>query len=130
MLLNFIFLVASSSSSLVPHHHPQHRAPRALLDRIAASNPTSLTTNATLAARRPFSAGLRVSPLDHGADPTGRNDSWALHGLFFSFGSGVGTATAGQCAAIAATAETCPSGWVVPESARACNNFDAREALV
>ena len=43
----------------------------------------------------------------------GRNDSWALYGLFFSFGSGVGTATAGQCAAIDATAETCPSGWVV-----------------
>jgi len=73
----FFILGFGAASALMPHHHPQHRAPRALLDAIAKSNPASLTTNATHPARRPFAAGMRVNPIDHGADPTGRNDSWA-----------------------------------------------------
>ena len=61
--------------ALTPDHHPRHRAPVDLLNRIAQSNPTSLALEAP--AVRSFSTGLRVSPSKFGADPTGRKDSWA-----------------------------------------------------
>ena len=54
-----------------------HRAPAGLLQRIASSNPGSLASADSQPARRPFKAGLRVSPTEFGADPTGRKDSWA-----------------------------------------------------
>jgi hypothetical protein len=82
-----------------PTHHPQHSAPPELLARIAGSNPSILigdhhhhrssprfdSSPPTAAAlppshyRRPPTRGVgssRVSPLDFGADPTGRTDSW------------------------------------------------------
>jgi hypothetical protein len=71
-----IALLATAAGSL-PAAHPQHHAPRDLLSRITSSNPKALSHDAP---RRPFSTGLRVSPVDFGADPTGRTDSWAaLH---------------------------------------------------
>jgi hypothetical protein len=62
----------------LPPHHPQNHAPEALLRRISASNPATLSGDASPAAtRRPFSLGRSISPVDFGADPTGRKDSWA-----------------------------------------------------
>ena len=69
-----MLLILAALTSL-PHHHPQHNAPRDLIGRIAHSNPATL--DAAAPARRPFSAGLSVVPTDFGADPTGRKDSWA-----------------------------------------------------
>ena len=60
-------------AATLPPHHPQHRAPRDLLSRIASSNPAALSGGDA----RPFKTGLRVVPTDYGADPTGRTDSWA-----------------------------------------------------
>ena len=61
----------------LPPHHPQLHAPTSLLHRIAKSNPAALSTERA-ASRWPL--GLRVNPVDFGADPTGRKDSWAaLH---------------------------------------------------
>jgi hypothetical protein len=57
-----------------PTHHPVHHAPAELLNRIATSNPASLDHKAP--AKKPFTTGLRVSPVDLGGDPTGRKDSW------------------------------------------------------
>lgn len=37
-------------------------------------------------------------------------DGWAHRGLFFAFGSGVGTPLAGSCAAVDTSAQTCPEG--------------------
>ena len=65
-----VFAIAAAT---LPPHHPQHRAPRDLLSRIASSNPAALSGG----ERRPFKTGLRVVPTDYGADPTGRTDSWA-----------------------------------------------------
>ena len=88
-------LALVAAARALPHHHPQHHAPSELLQRIAHSNPASLLPHdgigaaapapllqhpaAPLAAppRRPFAAGLRVTPASMGADPTGREDSWA-----------------------------------------------------
>jgi len=88
-------LALPAAARALPHHHPQHHAPPELLQRISHSNPTSLLPHgehgaaapapllqhpaAPLAAppRRPFAAGLRVTPSSMGADPTGREDSWA-----------------------------------------------------
>eukprot|EP00729_Bicosta_minor_P021707 gene21707-35297_t len=83
-------------ASILPPHHPQHHAPRELIERIAKSNPASLLgvgssssneapTTTTFASAghhsglptpRPFTAGLRVTPSSFGGDPTGRKDSW------------------------------------------------------
>lgn len=73
---------ALAAAAAMPPHHPQRHAPRALMDRIARSNPASLTgaepgLPGSGPARRPFSPGLRVTPSSFGADPTGRKDSWA-----------------------------------------------------
>lgn len=37
-------------------------------------------------------------------------EGWAHRGLFFAFGSGVGTALAGSCSAVESAAQTCPEG--------------------
>jgi hypothetical protein len=78
-----MLLIGEATSATLPPHHPQHRAPRALLDRIAKSNPVSLQgADPTVVVtgtptRRAFTTGLRVSPVQFGADPTGVKDSWA-----------------------------------------------------
>jgi hypothetical protein len=86
---------ASLATAALPPHHPQHHAPASLLNRIARSNPASLSggdasassglytsagnsiTSGSVPQRRPFSAGLRVTPSSFGGDPTGQKDSWA-----------------------------------------------------
>ena len=73
LLIAALFLVGHCDAQ--PSHHPIHRAPAELLNRIAASNPASLDHRAP--ARKPFTTGLRVSPAALGGDPTGRKDSWA-----------------------------------------------------
>ena len=57
----------------LPHHHPQHRAPSALINRIQSSNPAIILTTHEASSK----SGLRITPVDYGADPTGRKDSWA-----------------------------------------------------
>ena len=68
-------LLSLASLTSLPHHHPQHHAPRDLIHRISHSNPATLDVAAP--TRRPFSASVSVVPTDFGADPTGRKDSWA-----------------------------------------------------
>ena len=74
-------LIAGSVATFaaVPPHHPQHRAPRALLDRIAKTNPAALAgaggvPGAAARASKQVKQGYRVSPSALGADPTGRTD--------------------------------------------------------
>jgi hypothetical protein len=70
-----LLLICAGNIAAQPAHHPIHHAPAELLNRIASSNPASLDHKAP--ARKPFTAGFRVSPADLGGDPTGRKDSWA-----------------------------------------------------
>lgn len=76
-LLSFV-----AAASALPPHHPQNYAPRELIDRIAKSNPRSLSGASRdvlpsgPARHSTFRAGLKVSPLTFGGDPTGRKDSW------------------------------------------------------
>eukprot|EP01063_Lacrimia_lanifica_P012907 TRINITY_DN1959_c1_g1_i4.p1 TRINITY_DN1959_c1_g1~~TRINITY_DN1959_c1_g1_i4.p1 ORF type:complete len:471 (+),score=87.65 TRINITY_DN1959_c1_g1_i4:73-1485(+) len=67
-------LLALAAAGALPPHHPAHRAPASLLGRIEQSNPASLEAyGPTMRAPR---AGHRVTPVEFGADPTGRVDSW------------------------------------------------------
>ena len=84
LMLANVAMVAAAAAALPPHH-PQHHAPPELLHRIRHSNPAILqgANGATEVpaghpTRAPFRpGGLRVSPVDFGADPTGVRDSWA-----------------------------------------------------
>lgn len=81
MLLVATLLAATTGA--LPHHHPQHHAPSHLINRIASSNPAALrggvgaVEDGWRRPARPFTAGLRVTPVSMGADPTGRTDSWS-----------------------------------------------------
>jgi hypothetical protein len=83
MQLVSLYCLFGAASGALPHHHPQHSAPKELLQRIAKSNPSSLRGGepdhipAGSPGRRPFTAGMRVTPSSMGADPTGQRDSWA-----------------------------------------------------
>jgi hypothetical protein len=82
-LVSLFFCLVGGASAALPHHHPQHSAPKELLQRIAKSNPSSLRGGepdhipAGSPGRRPFTTGMRVTPRSMGADPTGQKDSWA-----------------------------------------------------
>ena len=82
LLLATLCCLAGSAAAALPDHHPQHRAPKDLLQRIAKSNPSSLRGDEPdhvapgSPGRRPFTAGLRVTPATLGGDPTGQKDSW------------------------------------------------------
>jgi hypothetical protein len=80
--VSLFFCLFGAASATLPHHHPQHSAPKELLQRIAKSNPSSLRGGepdhipAGSPGRRPFTVGMRVTPSSMGADPTGQKDSW------------------------------------------------------
>jgi len=103
-------LAALSGAVLALDLHYQVEQPTA---HTADGRPVRLVAKGKVCGANTTEVGFVASAQQCAEAVVGRNDSWALYGLFFSYGAGVGTATAGQCAAIAATAETCPSGWVV-----------------
>ena len=76
LLLCALSLAALASAAPPPSHHPVHRAPLDLLNRIAQSNPATLRHDDP--PLRPLKVGgLRLSPEQFGGDPTGQRDSWA-----------------------------------------------------